>query len=79
MTYVTGSEAFSLLVCLDASKFVLLSPYAYAFRDDPPPPPPELVQNHCPRMQKSALPVDLRPSKTFAKTGQDKKKRDETR
>ena len=38
----TGTEAFSLLVCLDASKFVLLCIYTYAFRDDSPPP-----QNLC--------------------------------
>ena len=38
----TGTEVFSLLVCLDASKFVLLCLYTYAFRDDSPPP-----QNLC--------------------------------
>ncbi|CAH3195667.1 unnamed protein product, partial [Porites evermanni] len=42
-------------------------------------PPPELVQNHCPRMQKSALPVDLRPSKTAKNVCQDRTRQEETR
>lgn len=72
----TGSEAFSLLVCLEASKFVLLCLYAYAFRDDSP--PPRTCAKPLPKNAKSALPVDLRPSKTFAKTGQDRPRQDRT-
>ena len=74
----TGTEVFSLLVCLDASKFVLLCLYTYAFRDDSPP-PPRTCAKPLPKNAKRALPVDLRPSKTFAKTGQDQTKRNETR
>lgn len=69
----TGTEVFSLLVCLDASKFVLLCPYTYAFRDDSP--PPELVQNHCPRMQKEHFRLTCVPQKRLPRqdrTGQDK-------
>lgn len=66
----SASEAFSLLECLDACKFGLLCQYADAFRDDSP-------QNK--KNAKSALPVDLGPSKTFAKTGQDRTRRNETR
>ena len=75
----TGTEVFSLLVCLDASKFVLLCLYTYAFRDDSPPTPPRTCAKPLPKNTKRALPVDLRPSKTFVKTGQDQTKRDETR
>ena len=77
----TGTEAFSLLVCLDASKFVLLCLYTYAFRDDSPP-PPELVQNHCPRMQKEHFRLTCVPQKRLPrqdKTRRNEMRRDETR
>ena len=76
----TGTEVFSLLVCLDASKFVLLCPYTYAFRDDSP--PPELVQNHCPRMQKEHFRLTCVPQKRLPrqdKTRRNEMRRDETR
>ena len=55
----TGSEPFSLLICLDATKFVLLSVFT-------------LIETMCPiissksrpRSAKSQLPVDVRRSKT---------------
>ena len=56
----TGSEAFSLLICLDANKFVLLSLFS-------------LIKTIYPRVSteplsndaKSPLPVDVRRSKTL--------------
>ena len=55
----TGSEPFSLLICLDATKFVLLSVFT-------------LIETICPRncsksrlrSAKSPLPVDVRRSTT---------------
>ena len=73
----TGAEAFSLLVCLDTSKFLLLCLYGYAFSDDPPPPPQELVQNHCPRMQKVHFRLTCVPQKRLPR--QDKTRRNEMR
>ena len=56
----TGSEAFSLLICLDANKFVLLSFFSliktiYQRASTEP----------LPSDAKSPLPVEIRPSKTL--------------
>ena len=56
---LTGSEAFSLLMCLDANKFALLSLFSliktiYAS-----------VSTKLPNETKSPLPVHVRPSKTL--------------
>ena len=56
----TGSERFSLLVCIDATKFLLLSVFT-------------LIESICPNIcsksrlkgTKKQLPVDFRPSKTL--------------
>ena len=56
----TGSEAFSLLICLDANKFVLLSFFSliktiYS----------RVATEPLPNDAKSPLPVDVRRSKTL--------------
>ena len=48
----TGSEAFSLFICLDANKFVLLSFFS-------------LIKTIYPRVSTKPLPVDVRRSNTF--------------
>ena len=54
----TGSKAFSVLICLDAAKFGLLS--VFTLRDDFPESLGKTTAQGC----KSPLPVDLRRSKT---------------
>ena len=56
----TGSEAFSLLICLDANKFVLLSFFSLI----------KMIYQRVsteplPNDAKSPLPVEVRPSKTL--------------
>ena len=57
----TGSEAISLLICLDTTKFILPSFFTLT----------EAIcrkfqkKRHCSRTQNSKLPVDMRHSKTF--------------
>ena len=48
----TGSEAFSLFICLDANNFVLLSFFS-------------LIKTIYPRVSTKPLPVDVRRSNTF--------------
>ena len=50
-----GSEDFSLFICLDANKFVLLSFFCL----------PESFNQSLPRDAKSPLPVEVRRSKTL--------------
>ena len=56
----TGSELFSLLVCLDANKFVLLSFFALIKTIYP-----RVSTEPLPNDAKSSLPVDVRRSKTL--------------
>ena len=85
----TGTEAFSLLVCLDASNFVLLCLYTYAFRDDSPPPPTNLCKTTAQECKKSTsgwlaslknvCQDRTRPDETrWDKTGQDRTRQDRT-
>ena len=56
----TGSEAFSLLICLDANKFVLLSFFSLIKTIYP-----RVATEPLPNDAKSPLPVDVRRSKTL--------------
>ena len=56
----TGSEAFSLLICLDANKFVLLSFFSLIKTIYP-----RVSTEPLPNDAKSPLPVDVRLSKTL--------------
>ena len=56
----TGSEAFSLLICLDAIKFVLLSFFSLIKTIYP-----RVSTEPLPNDAKSPLPVDVRLSKTL--------------
>ena len=56
----TGSEAFSLLICLDANKFVLLSFFSLIKTIYP-----RVSTKPLPNDAKSPLPVDVRRSKTL--------------
>ena len=56
---LTGSEAFSLLMCLDANKFALLSLFSLIKTIYPS------VSTKLPNETKSPLPVDVRLSKTL--------------
>ena len=55
----TGSEAFSLFICLDANKFVLLSVFSLIKTINP-----RVSTKPLPNDAKSPLPVDVRRSKT---------------
>ena len=55
----TGSEPFSLFICLDANKFVLLSFFSLMKRIYP------RVSNKLPNNAKGPLPVDVRRSTTL--------------
>ena len=56
----TGSEAFSLLICLDANKFVLLSFFSLIKTIYQ-----RVSTEPLPNDAKSPLPVEVRPSKTL--------------
>ena len=56
----TGSEAFSLLICLDANKFVLLSFFSLIKTIYP-----RVSTDPLPNDAKSPFPVDVRRSKTL--------------
>ena len=56
----TGSEAFSLFICLDANKLVLLSFFSLFFKIYP-----RVSTKPLPNDAKSPLPVDVRRSKTL--------------
>ena len=56
----TGSEALSLLICLDANKFVLLSFFSLIKTIYP-----RVATEPLPNDAKSPLPVDVRRSKTL--------------
>ena len=56
----TGSEAFSLFICLDANKLVLLSFFSLFFKIYP-----RVSTKPLPNDAKSPLPVDVRCSKTL--------------
>ena len=56
----TGSEAFSLFICLDANKLVLLSFFSLFFKIYP-----RVSTKLLPNDAKSPLPVDVRCSKTL--------------
>ena len=56
----TGSEAFSLFICLDANKFVLLSFFSLIKTIYP-----RVSTKPLPNDAKSPLPVDVRRSKTL--------------
>ena len=56
----TGSEAFSLFICLDANKLVLLSFFSLLKTIYP-----RVSTEPLPNDAKSPLPVDVRPSKTL--------------
>ena len=56
----TESEAFSLFICLDANKFVLLSFFSLIRRIYP-----RVSTKPLPNDAKSPLPVDVRRSKTL--------------
>ena len=56
----TGSEAFSLFICLDANKFVLLSFFSLLKTIYP-----RVSTKPLPNDAKSPLPVDVRRSKTL--------------
>ena len=55
----TGNEAFSLFICLDANKFVLLSVFSLIKTINP-----RVSTKPLPNDAKSPLPVDVRCSKT---------------
>ena len=56
----TGSEPFSLFICLDANKFVLLSFFSLMKRIYP-----RVSNKPLPNDAKGPLPVDVRPSTTL--------------
>ena len=55
----TGNEFFSLLICLDAAKFVLLSVFTLTETICP-----RICSKSRPRSAKKSLPVDVRRSKS---------------